>query len=764
MVETLTQGSIKNMSVQNQAQLNTDWVGFLHKVEKTKQPNNALIVGSFNFYVNDEGNLALRPGYSLFGAAYSINKGIEGGDTWDTNTGTSIPWRTYNGNFEAYVYDVWTNVGSGYTKNKFRATTWWDATNLIDKLVMVNGTTSVFSWTGAYTKIASATATTITKMFYKSGTGISFTAGTLGSVSATINDTAAQFIVRGFAVGDYVQISGSASGTNDKVVLVKAVSAGTLSLALNETLTTQAAGPSVTISVENKGTYAQQRFISNPTYTAISTVYAATGKTITRASGSWITDGVVPGDKLRFSGTVSNNLTYTVATVTSATVIVVVETPVNETVSSNMVRQNPITVGGSTYYYEGGYDSDVLTGVTPSAAALTNGSVMFSGIVEIANKPASTTFRSDFVNVLTNQVYYGSYNSRYVYVSTQSDFTSITKTSPVRKPGEGETFTLDGYCSGFAPQEESMYMTANPSYWYNTKFTLSSDAQSETLTVVRLKSGAQQAAKINDFIFPIKDSIAFMTVQQALDTLGRIELIQTPQQKEMSDQIKFTMDALNITQGHGIYWDDKMWLTFPLSGVVLMYDLKQGKWTSPMNMSISRFFIYQGLLYGHSFFRNESYRMWTGYSDNEIPIYGKAILGYTNAGIRDKYKNWDTLFSEGYITPNGQVKLGVEWEINASRGSKQFSIIGAGDANTTIYKTQITHALGFSPLGEDPIGGTLEVETPLNKFRFINTARPVDTFEYTLTYEVLTSNTGFSIITNGANNSLSKTITTAIIR
>lgn len=749
------------MAVQDKAQLNTDWLGYLNKTEKTNLPNNSMIEGSYNFYVDDKGNLSLRPGYTLFGAAKTVDKGIEGGDTWNTNTGTELPWRVYDGTFQTYVYGAWTTVNSGFSKSKFRATTWWDSVNLLDKQIMVNGTNNVFWWGGAATKIASATATTITKMFYKSGTGISFLANP--GTGAEINDTAAQFVVRGFAVGDYVVISGTTSGLNDKTVLVAAVTAGKLTLAMNETLTTQAAGPSVTVNVENKGTFAEQRFISNPSYTAISTIFAATGKTITRASGSWITDGVVTGDLLRFSGTASNNTSYTVASVTSATVIVVVETPVNETVSTNMVRQNPITVAGTVYYYEGGYATDVLTGVTPSAAALTNGTVLISGITTIASKPTSA-FRSDFVDVLTNQVYYGSYNSRYVYVSKQSDFTDFSKTSPVRKPGEGELFTLDGYTTGFAPQETDMYMSANPSYWYNTKFTLSSDAQSETLTIVRLKSGALQAAKIDDFIFPIKDSISFITIQQDLDTLGRIELIQTPQQKDLSDQIRTLMQSLNITTGHGIYWKDKIWLTFPLSATVLMYDLVQGKWSSPMNMSISRFFLYQGQLMGHSFFQNESYTMWTGYNDNNIPITGKAILGYTNSGIRDKYKKWNRLYSEGYITPNGEVSLGVEYELNGSRGKKIFTISGAGSSSTTIYKTQITTGLGFSPLGEDPIGGTLETETPLNKYRFIDTSLPKDAFEYTLTYQVQTKDTGFSVITNGANDSLSTTITTAVVK
>lgn len=67
-----------------------------------------------------------------------------------------------------------------------------------------------------------------------------------------------------------------------------------------------------------------------------STTFANTGKTITRTSGSWIAEGVTSGTVLLFSGTVSNNTSYTVEKVTSATVIQCISsnTLVDETVSN----------------------------------------------------------------------------------------------------------------------------------------------------------------------------------------------------------------------------------------------------------------------------------------------------------------------------------------------------------------------------------------------------------------------------------------------
>ena len=61
----------------------------------------------------------------------------------------------------------------------------------------------------------------------------------------------------------------------------------------------------------------------------ISLTYNATGKTITRATGSYVTDGYVAKDRVDSSGSASNNSAFTINTVT-ATVLTVDETVVDE--------------------------------------------------------------------------------------------------------------------------------------------------------------------------------------------------------------------------------------------------------------------------------------------------------------------------------------------------------------------------------------------------------------------------------------------------
>lgn len=73
-----------------------------------------------------------------------------------------------------------------------------------------------------------------------------------------------------------------------------------------------------------------------PSYTG-SLTFNKSAKTITRASGDWVADGMVPGDTIYVSGTARNNVFFTIKSV-SALVITVREAPSAEIVSCTVLN------------------------------------------------------------------------------------------------------------------------------------------------------------------------------------------------------------------------------------------------------------------------------------------------------------------------------------------------------------------------------------------------------------------------------------------
>ena len=87
--------------------------------------------------------------------------------------------------------------------------------------------------------------------------------------------------------------------------------------------------------------------VAAPTLTTGNITFAAAGTTVSRASGSWNTDGFVAGAQFIVSGAVAssgaNNKVYTVSSVTSDTIVVVTPAPINEgpvAVTTKALRYN----------------------------------------------------------------------------------------------------------------------------------------------------------------------------------------------------------------------------------------------------------------------------------------------------------------------------------------------------------------------------------------------------------------------------------------
>lgn len=138
---------------------------------------------------------------------------------------------------------------------------------------------------------------------------------TFAATGHTITRATGSFVTDGFLVGQIVSVSGSVGNTGTIGALT----------AVSATVLTFASG------VVDEGPDATGVVIS----ASESLVFAASGHTATRSSGSWTDDGFAVGQSVTFSGTASNNATVVIASL-SATVLTAASGIVNETIASSL--------------------------------------------------------------------------------------------------------------------------------------------------------------------------------------------------------------------------------------------------------------------------------------------------------------------------------------------------------------------------------------------------------------------------------------------
>jgi hypothetical protein len=239
-------------------------LGYYNNREITNLDGKYLVKGSKNMFIKNAEMVVTRRGIKNFGQReVSVDKKTDSSTDWNTSSGYKLNVTGANGVLEFWhekyqrFFLLNDSLGKG---KKYEFTTWWDEVEIIDKLLFVNGTDKIFSWSGAVAEVASVTANTITKKRYLSGTDISFSDN--GASSDTIHKVGGDFIASGFKVGETVVVIGSSS--NDGEYTITAVSNNVLSLSDTDDLTNELAGADVVVQ-EIDGSWGQNRFLTQGT-------------------------------------------------------------------------------------------------------------------------------------------------------------------------------------------------------------------------------------------------------------------------------------------------------------------------------------------------------------------------------------------------------------------------------------------------------------------------------------------------------------------
>lgn len=406
----------------------------------------------------------------------------------------------------------------------------------------------------------------------------------------------------------------------------------------------------------------------------------------------------------------------------------------------NGTRQ--VTINGNTYTYTGGETTTTLTGVTGDPSAESVNSIIQQTPRSTASSAVTglpATFNISLISNLRNQVYYGSLSDFTVYISKIDNYQDVSFTSPVRVVGEGALATLNDALVAFYPQQDAMYVSAGRSQWYQTSFTLSSDLAKESFQIVRLKTTEQQGAQSQALVTKIKNNIVSLSFEPIINSLGLVaNVLDYPQMTDLSYSIVNDMNALDFTGGSLFYYRNFLYVAVPSEGLVLIYNMTNPKdiyWEAPQILPISRFSIIDGNLYGHSSQVGETYELFTGYNDNGNPIAAVALFSFQNYGVRNKSKSFNKFYSEGYISSNTTLTLGLQYDLDGCAINTQYDLLGSNSEFVCVATSDAS--LGKVSLGKNPLGGQLGQTSATSlppKFRWIKTFGRTPNFEFQPSY------------------------------
>lgn len=426
-----------------------------------------------------------------------------------------------------------------------------------------------------------------------------------------------------------------------------------------------------------------------------------------------------------------------------------------------------VLINGVEYAYTGGEATDTLTGLTglPTFAANT---VVLQAVRTSSPSTLSGAVLS-LISVYNNHVFFGDLTSRVVNMSQSSDYATFTKSSP-RAPGEGEVFTFDSTPTAFVPAAsgENFGVFGRKDDYFELTFTLSADNGAEAITVKKLPTATGQAARSQASVVRIKNGVAFLNFEPTIDTLSRILNINSPSSVPISDPIRDDLGVYDLTDAHGLFFQNQIFFALPAEGIVIIYDLQEQCWQPPHFIPVGRLALIDidedgtQKLCGHSSVSNETYELYTGYSDNGAPIHIEMHFGYENNGTRFTQKTADEFASELYMSENTKVTSRIYFDYKGASGVREFEIDGADDAIR--FSPMQGAGFGQTPFGSEPFGSLATSIEDLSKYRVVDTTALLDYFERSRAFIAEGVDVRFAVIAYGDNVELSDNIPASIKR
>ena len=140
-------------------------LGYLTKTDPTNTPPEYLVAGSQNVIINDLERVETRAGYALFGSSSTTAAAIQSDFSWNNSSGNNILLRQSEGTLYFYSTESgeFETLLEGFsTTSPIRYTTVWSGDELIDELLFVNASSTLWEWSGGQATLTATTSNTIT--------------------------------------------------------------------------------------------------------------------------------------------------------------------------------------------------------------------------------------------------------------------------------------------------------------------------------------------------------------------------------------------------------------------------------------------------------------------------------------------------------------------------------------------------------------------------------------------------------------------------
>lgn len=451
--------------------------------------------------------------------------------------------------------------------------------------------------------------------------------------------------------------------------------------------------------------------------------------------------------------------------------------------TSGFASMGTVSIAGVDYTYTG-ISGSSLTGVTGDASAVPANTVVMQKIKTVSSFSSgpSGTYAIDYLRVVANQAYYGSYTSQLLYISKNTDYTDCGHSTP-RLTGEGDTVLLDAPGKGIGSRQgnaHAFYGTNGVSIITFNQITVGSTLSEQTLSQ-KVLLGNLMAAQGHEFIDILSDNLIYLDQANQVRSFGAFRNLFTAKPVLLSQAIQTELAEENFTLGQLKVVNDQrgdlVYINAPASGKTYLYQerssldsvgnvIAERMWQSPMTWNITRIDAIAGRTVGFSNSNPQIYYLWDTTQwhddapDGSLPYQSILLMSYQNGGRRQGKFNFDKIYWEGYATQNSNLYGGIYYNYE---GAEALLSVILNDPTSPfpsrgVFTGVMPPSLGDASLGDNPLGDGTNTQPDdqagVPKFKVITGVNQIDVFEWALMLYSTNIDARWELLALGVNATL----------
>jgi hypothetical protein len=184
-----------------------------------------------------------------------------------------------------------------------------------------------------------------------------------------------------------------------------------------------------------------------------------------------------------------------------------------------------------------------------------------------------------------------------------------------------------------------------------------------------------------------KGDIIFLASDNTVQRIQTIDVLSKDALFLISDEVEGLLQRLDTDEARIYYLTRYIYIVCPEESITLMLDMVEGHWQTPQTLPMGLMSIIDGVQYGHSNVRDETFQMFVGRTDLGSPIESVFAFGY--------YQGYQRVSRSSHVTQDffqkSFTKMGIScrmtkttlahvveyYENNGSKAQEKFDINGS---------------------------------------------------------------------------------------